>query len=404
MSTFTVKEETLKEILSKLAPVVGDNSQNLNDNCVSIVVLDNNQIALSATNVNEYATIVADCVANDYDPNGRNEFSLVDFKRFKSIIDTVPGNDDVIITESGNGNINVDYGSRVGTKPIVVTAINTPFLQSPNTTYVDTVTVEMKILQESLKEATSIVQKDDVTVDACMHLQFDGYDIKMMAFDSKNGRVYRSMTKTGTGSNNNVGILLQCKKVAKAMKMFDNAVDVKINISNDFINITQKTASGSSDITEINYWIRRINVLFPSAFDQLFDVKSIQWATLNVDDVLNSLKRVIAIQDNDLTTEAVTLEIKGSEATFYKNSQYGDITDTIYSSTNVSDDFSDQFKADTLLEIINNFKKNNISTFTIGKPKKTKSSSTNNHYLLSQDEFNSPATFVLLGQGPTTTP
>ena len=124
---------------------------------------------------------------------------------------------------------------------------------------------------------------------------------------------------------------------------------------------------------------------------------------MNVDDVLNSLKRVIAIQDNDLTTEAVTLEIKGSEATFYKNSQYGDITDTIYSSTNVSDDFSDQFKADTLLEIINNFKKNNISTFTIGKPKKTKSSSTNNHYLLSQDEFNSPATFVLLGQGPTTT-
>jgi hypothetical protein len=224
----------------------------------------------------------------------------------------------------------------------------------------------------------------------------------MISFDNSFGRVYKSESQTKY-NNSKVQFLLRVKKLNKIFKMFNNADDIEINITKDFIEILQGTKTNASALDDIRYYIRRINVAFPTAFDQLFDVKSIEWATLNVDDTLNSLKRSLAIEDNDLTTEIVTVNIKGSDVTIHKNSQYGDMTDTISSSTPVSVEVTDQFKAKTLLEIVNNFKKDNISTFTIGKPiLNVSTTNSNGHFLLSQDGFNSPSQFVLLGQGKTT--
>ena len=401
MSTFTVRSKDFKEALNKLAPIVGDNSQNLNDNCIFLENHPNNILAINVTNVNEFGTIDIVCSGNDFSNNGSNAFPIADFKRFKSIIDTIPDTDDVIVEGTPKGNLTIDYGTRCG-KPITVTAMTSQFLSKPGMVNCDNITLETNILKDALQEAASIVQHDDVTIASCMFVTIAGNDVKMISFDNSFGRVYKSESQTKY-NNSKVQFLLRVKKLNKIFKMFNNADDIEINITKDFIEILQGTKTNASALDDIRYYIRRINVAFPTAFDQLFDVKSIEWATLNVDDTLNSLKRSLAIEDNDLTTEIVTVNIKGSDVTIHKNSQYGDMTDTISSSTPVSVEVTDQFKAKTLLEIVNNFKKDNISTFTIGKPiLNVSTTNSNGHFLLSQDGFNSPSQFVLLGQGKTT--
>ena len=109
MFNIQIAKKDLAEALSYVESTVGNNSQNLGDDCVSVTDLGTNILEIYTTNSVEFSKIQVILTSGSVGKIERMPY--VNFKRFKAMIDSIPDNEYVMIKATVN-DIEINYGTR----------------------------------------------------------------------------------------------------------------------------------------------------------------------------------------------------------------------------------------------------------------------------------------------------
>lgn len=393
MFNIQVSQKDLAKALSYVESTVGNNSQNLGDDCVSITDLGTNKIEIYTTNSIEFSRVE---VVLSNGSSKKEKMPFVNFKRFKTMIDSIPDSEYVSIKSNVN-DIEINYGTRK--KPLKLTGSTNGIVNLP-TSFMNTITINRRIIEKGLNKACSIIKDDTVNpLSNCIRIKTDAFNVEITAIDAKNNRMM--LYKDVTTDSNNGNVVIEANKFKKAFSMFDSFVDVEFetNTNNTVIKVSGSDMSqnSSSMITSAEYYTRTISGIYPGTVASSFDNVS-EFAIVNKDELKASLMRINAIEDNTIGSGTMDLKIDKDLVSIIKTSQYGIVEDSFNIENTINNPIFDTFKAKPLAEILKNFADNasygSPNTFCIGK-----TTGNMNAYVLKEDSTNNTAMFLILPYG-----
>jgi hypothetical protein len=364
MFNIQVSKKDLSVALESIASTVGNNSQNLGDDCISITDMGTSTIELYTTNGIEFsrATIILSSASS-----GKiTRMPFVNFKRFKSIIDSIPDGEFITIKSNVN-DIEITYGMRK--KPLKLTGAMNGIIPLPNfTTTNSDIIVEKELIKNVLGKACSIIKDENSgTLAGCMRINTNGADIEITAVDVKNNRIFLHKAQT---LNNNFGdLLVEANKLKKAFKLFNDFNDIKFEYNANIIKISGSDPISNNVLLESEYYLRILSGTYPNNITGLFNNIS-EFAIVNKDEIKASLTRINAIEDTTIGSGTLDLSIDKNVVNLVKISQYGKVEDSFNAENEISYQIKDIFKVKSLAEILNTFADNitynSPNTFEIG--------------------------------------
>ena len=401
-TSFEIPASELKDTLSRLSQTVG-NEQQYNNDCLYMEQQVSGSVKFATTNVSEY-TVIENVITNGNMSGNTFIYPLVNFKRFKSIIDTFDDNVDVEISDKGNNSLNIN--PLAAGSPISLNAKFDNFLSVPipSNAVPEEIDVDNSTLCSIATGAGTIVHSKESTIDACVSIQTDKSGIKAVAFDKDNGRVY--YYQNPYNAFNNANVVIEVDKLSRVMKTFKNDAVINIKVYNNvtlFEGSRNITNNNSNYIVSSQYYSMQLNNTFPTALTSLFgNLSQVEWAEIESDKMKDSLSRAIAIEDSQIATESINISVNKDDFVISKNSQFGDLKDVIKSSTIVNNNLNCNFKPKALLDIVKSFGTPHLS---FGKGIGIGTSATkSDHYIITDDPSNSCSYYAIVNYQPSNTP
>ena len=365
MFNIQVSKKDLSVALESIASTVGNNSQNLSDDCISITDMGTSTIELYTTNGIEFsrATIILSSASS-----GKiTRMPFVNFKRFKSIINSIPDGEFITIKSNVN-DIEITYGMRK--KPLKLTEATNGIIPLPNfTTANSDIIIEKELIKNVLGKVCSIIRDENSgTLAGCMRINTNGADIEITAVDVKNNRIFLHKAQT---LNNNFGdLLVEANKLKKAFKLFNDFNDIKFEYNANIIKISGSDPISNNVLLESEYYLRVLSGTYPNNITGLFNNVP-EFAVVNKDEIKASLTRINAIEDTTIGSGTLDLSIDKNVVNLVKISQYGKVEDSFNAENEISYQIKDVFKTKSLAEILNTFADNvtynSPNTFEIGE-------------------------------------
>ena len=316
MFDITIEQKVLMKALEYLEPTVGKNANSLGDNCVSMRTTGNGSLEMYTTNTVEFTKLEAIVGAGG---NTQEQAPLVDFKRFKAIIGSIPQNEHVSLKASVN-DLLINFSLKP--TPIKLVGCANGMLPLPTMpTAVDMLSIPKSLVEEALNCACGIItDSTSAPIYNCVRIATSGISVEVTGLDFTGKRTF---VKTGVATNNNPTgvVLVEASKLKKAMKVYEDFYEMEFNMSNNLVMINgadpipqyQQKAAGM--ITDIAYFARRINGVYPVNIAQNFVPAPVEFSEINKEEVLNAIARVKAIEDKTVSNDTIQFEVVGNAAT-----------------------------------------------------------------------------------------
>jgi len=368
MFNVQVDRNDLFRAIEAVSSTVGNNSQNLGDDCISITDMGNFEMEIYTTNSVEFSKVNISMASGTASSSKPEKMPFVNFKRFKSMIESIPTGEYVTIKSNVN-DIEITYGTRQ--KPLKLTGSSNGMIPLPTVQGINEITIDKNIIENSIKEATTIIN-DDATnaLASCIRISCNSYNVEVTSIDTKNNRMY--MHKA-TSTESNIGdVLIEGNKFKKALKLFTDFRDLNFESNNNVIKVfgSDINAYANSSLLSAEYYSRVLAGNYPTNISSMFDNIS-EYAKVNKDELKNSLIRINAIEDNTIGSGTMDLTIDNNFINIVKTSQYGTVEDSFGIENTITSPIKDTFKSKALAEILKNITDNasygSPNTFEIGK-------------------------------------
>lgn len=406
MFNIQVARDDLLSAIQAVSSTVGDASQGLGDDCISITDLGNNFIRIYTTNSFEFSSV--EIVLTKGSASKPERMPFIEFKRFKTIIESIPKGEYVNIKASTN-DIEIDYktfGNKG--KPVKLTGATNSMIPLPTFTPTDSLCIDTKLIKSSIDKICSITKSDPNNLySGCFKISTDQYDVDFISIDNKNNRMCLC---SGTNTNVNKGsMFLEADKFKKAFKqlfMEYDDINMETNGNLNCIKGNTKINSSSTVLYSPTYYARVLNGTFPPVIKSMFDNVH-DFVEIDKDELTASLTRIGAIEDNVIGAGTMELRIHNNVIDIIKTSQYGIVEDSFDTNTESSISFSEVFKAKPLAEILKNFQSTpdvayGHTSFEIGVG--VNSVNNTNYYVLKEGSSKDciDAKFLMIGLGQQT--
>ena len=363
MFNISIEQKVLIKALEYLEPTVGKNATGLGDNCLCMQTTGNGSIEMYTTNTLEFTKLEAIVAVGG---NTKDVAPYVDFKRFKTIIGSIPANE-VVSLEASVNDILINFALKK--TPIKLVGCNNGMIPLPTNQFPSStmVTVPKAFIKQAVDNVCSIVTDSVSTpIYNCMRIFTSGMGVEVTALDMTGKRTF---AQSGTATNNNPQqeILLEASKFKKSLKLFEDFNELEFYMDQNMVRVdgTDPVTYGlktNGMITNISYFARRLNGAFPANIKANFNPMPAEFSELSKEEVLNCFMRIKAIEDQT-NGGTIGFEIDGANAIITMNSAYGNVEDSIAAENSVSRTFKTQFKYENLSDIM---KVIGTDTFEIG--------------------------------------
>ena len=353
MFDITIEQKTLAKALEYLEPTVGKGGSNLGENCISMKTTGNGSIEMYTTNSIEFTKLEA---IVSFGGNTQEQAPYVDFKRFASIIKSIPENEIISIKENVN-DLMINYALKK--TPIKLVGDTNGMIPLPTNQFPasSVMSIPKSFITEALNNVCSIIVDSASTpIYNCMRIFTDAMNIEVTALDM-NGK--RTFTQSGlaTGSNPTSDVLIEASKFKKSIKIFEDYTEIEMSMDNNMIHVSGDVPVSSYSqktkgmIMEIEYFARRLNGAYPTNITSTFSPLPTEFAEINKEELLNSFSRVKAIEDSS-TNGNIGFELNNGDIIITTSSAYGNLEDVIPLENSVSSSFKATFKHSSLSDIM----------------------------------------------------
>lgn len=353
MFDISIEQKVLIKALEYLEPTVGKNATGLGDNCLSMKTTGNGSIEMYTTNTLEFTKLEAIVAVGG---NTQEIAPYVDFKRFKTIISSIPANEVVSLKESVN-DILINYALKK--TPVKLVGCNNGIMPLPSNQFpsANMVTIPKSFVTQAVNNVCSIITDSaSAPIYNCMRIFTSGTGIEVTALDMTGKRTF-AQSGTATGNNPQQDILLEASKFKKSLKLFEDYNELEFYMDQNMVRVdgtdlvqsyAQKT---NGMINNISYFARRLSGAFPSNIKMNFNPMPSEFSEISKEELLNCFTRIKAIEDQT-NGGIIGFEINGNSAIVTLNSAYGNIEDIITTENTVSKTFKTQFKYESLNDIM----------------------------------------------------
>ena len=321
-----VLKETLMAALSAVESTVGDNSQNLGCDCVSITDLGNNTLEIYTTNSVEFSKVNIIVIMGSR--NVIEHMPYVNFKRFKNIINSVDDNEYISIKSVVN-DIEINYGTRK--KPIKLTGSTNSMISLVNNfgTPTTSLSISKTIIKDALEGSCAIIKDNkSPSINDCMDIEYDKNDITISSVDVTSNRIYCYRGETVDIQNGHVTI--EANKLKKAFKLFEPYNIVQFESNGNMIKIKGDDPMNKKDslFESAEYYLRQIAGSFPPNLPSYTEPNRASMVTIDKANFVSSLERVKAIEDTTTNPGCVNINVFNDVINITKTTQYGIIEDS----------------------------------------------------------------------------
>ena len=377
-----VLRETLLAALNAVESTVGDNSQNLGCDCVSITDLGNNTLEIYTTNSIEFSKVNIIVIMGS--SKTVEQMPYVNFKRFKNIINSVDENEYISIKSIVN-DIEITYGTRK--KPIKLTGSTNSMISIVNNfnNVTSSITLPKHVLKDALAGTCSIIKDGkSPSINDCMDIDYDKNDITITSIDVTSNRIYCYKTEAVDIQNGHVTV--EANKLKKAFKLFEPYNLVKIETNGNLIKISGDDPINKKDslFESAEYYLRQIAGSFPQNLTSYMEPDKAQSAIIDNKSFIASLERVKAIEDTTTNPGCVNINIFNDVINITKSTQYGILEDSFGVTNTFNVPINVTFNVSNLFDIVKNFDNGN---FYLANP--SKMSATSGYLLYSEKDLKS---------------
>ena len=352
MFNISIEQSVLMKALEYLEPTVGKNSNGLGDNCLSMKTTGNGSIEMYTTNTVEFTSLEAIVAVGG---NTQDLAPYVDFKRFKSIISSIPSNE-IVSLEASVNDLLINFALKK--TPIKLVGCTNGMIPLPTNQFpaATMVTIPKDFIAQAINNACTIITDSVSTpIYNCVRIFTSGMNVEVTALDMTHKRTF---VQEGTATNNNPqqDILIEASKFKKSLKIFEDFQELELNMDQNMVVVDatdivhsyyQKT---KGMISNIRYYTRRLTGAFPSNIKASYNVMPTEFCEINKEEFLNSLTRIKAIEDQS-NGGIIGFEVNNSTAIITLNSSYGNIEDSINTENTISTSFKTSFKHENLSDI-----------------------------------------------------
>lgn len=351
MFDITIEQKTLFKALEYLEPTVGKGNNNLGENCICMKTTGNNSIEMYTTNTIEFTRLEAIVGSGG---NTIESAPLVDFKRFKAIIATIPENEFVSL-KAGVNDLFINFSLRK--TPLRLTGIATGMIALPNNALPQssTISIPRLYLQSVLSDFNKMItETQSAPIYNCMRIDTSANNIEITAVDM-NG--HRTMARSGLATTNNptATVLIEIAKFNKSVKIFEEFDEVELSMDNAIIcangAVSNNNTKTAGMINGISYYTRRLTGAFPANIRQNMVPLPTEFAEINIEELQKVFQRVKAIED-DASKGLVRFDANNNNVTISYNTTHGDLEDNIQLDNTISKQIATVFKYDNFGDII----------------------------------------------------
>lgn len=353
MFDIKIEQPYLMKAIEYLEPTIGKNIKGLGDNCISIKTTGNGSISMFTTNTVEFTELEV-IIANG--GTTQDQAPLVDFKRFKGIISTIPPTEVVTLKESTN-DLLISFGMKK--TPIRLVGYTTGIVPLPTNQFPasNLVSIPKTLIQNVLKNVCSIIEDNDASpIYNCMRIYTDHNTVEVTALDVTNKRTF---TQSGVATCNNPkqDILIEASKLKKSMKLFEDFNEMEFIMDANMIRVeaidplaavNQKT---KGMVSNIRYYCRRLSGAFPTNIKNSFYPQPKEYVEINKEELTESFLRAKAIEDQT-SSGIIRIQLSAGNITIGMNTTHGDIEDDITAVNNPAIGFASVFKYPNLMDIL----------------------------------------------------
>lgn len=362
MFDISIEQKVLMKALDYLEPTVGKNATGLGDNCICMKTTGTGSVEMYTTNTVEVTKLEAIISAGGAT---KDTAPYVDFKRFKTIISSIPDNEVVSIKANVN-DLLINFALKK--TPIKLVGCNNGMIPLPTNNFTDTIIVPKNFVSNAVNNVCSIITDSSSTpIYNCMRIFTSNMGVEVTALDMADKRTF---VQSGTATNNNPqqDVLLEASKLKKSLKLFEDYNELKLSMDNTTVcimgddpvsNYAQKT---KGMITDITYFARRLTGAFPANIKANFNPMPVEFVEINKEEILNCFTRIKAIEDKT-SNGIIGFEVNNNNCILTFNSSYGNVEDNIATENNVTRTFKTMFKYESISDIM---KVIGTDTFEIG--------------------------------------
>lgn len=363
MFDVTIEQPVLMKALEYLEPTVGKNVNGLGDNCVSMRTTGNGSIEMYTTNTIESTALEA---IVSLSPKTVEQAPMMDFKRFKAIVATIPENEMIKMTATVN-NLNISFG--MATKPLTLVGCNNGMIPLPNNTFngCSVVAVPKSVISQALGRVCAVVTDSTASpIYNCMRIATNQQEIEITALDVACKRTFVQMSKA-TGNNPTADILVEATKMKKSMRLFEDFNELYFRMDSNIILIeaadpvAQMSMKSKGMITNIRYYCRRLGGNFPANIRKNFYPLPPSFMEINTAELMECLARVKAIEDQT-SGSMIGFEVDGGNVMVSMTTVHGVLEETIPTANKAPGSFKTVFKYPNLTDILKTL---NSTTFEI---------------------------------------
>lgn len=362
MFSVSIEQSTLMKALEYLEPTVGKNSTGQGDNCIGMRTTGNGSMEMYTTNTLEFTKLEAIVAMGG---STQEVAPHVDFKRFKTIISSIPSYE-IVSLEANVNDLLINFSLKK--TPLKLVGCTTGMMSLPNVTAASPVTIPIASVKTATDNVCSIITNNANTpIYDCMRIYTNNIDIEVTAIDVTGKRTFVQLD-TGTTNNPTQEILLEAHKFKKSLKLFEDYRELEFYMTQNMVLVAgadimptyyQKT---KGMIDNVCYYARRLSGAFPTNIRANFKQLPTEFAEIGREELLNCFTRVKAIEDQT-SGGLIGFEANKGNVVVTLNSAYGNIEDSIATENSIVKTFKTVFKYDNLSDIM---KVMDSDTFKIG--------------------------------------
>ncbi len=356
MFDVTVEQPMLYKALEYLEPTVGKNAHGLNDHCLYMQTTTAGSMEMYTTNSVEYTAL--ELIVGTAS-TGVSNAPCVDFKRFKTIIGSIPVGCMVKIVANVDDLI-ISFGTPA--KKIKLVGCNGNMIPLPNSNFTvdDNVSIPKDALSQALTKVCAIVSDNETNpIYNCMRIATDDLDIEFTALDIACKRTFVSKAKA-TGSNKGQVVLLEASKMKRSLKLFEDYNEIVVAMNGNLIlvqaddPVAQLSMKTKGMITNIRYYCRRLSGNFPSNIAKNFTPAPQEFMEVSTNEFLNCCRRVKAIEDKT-SGGIIHVKTQGEDLNVSMKTTQGFVNEDVITIHNPAVSFDTNFKYTNLTDIVKSF-------------------------------------------------
>jgi len=365
MFEISIEQSVLAKAIEYLEPTVGKNTKGLGDNCISMCTTNHNTVELYTLNTVECTALEA-IVSFSSAPNEVAPY--VDFKRFKTIILSIPANEIISIKE-GINKIDISFG--LNKRPVSLVGCNNGMIPRPmaqSSANANCISIPKNLVQRTLTRACAIItDSNSAPIYNCIRFSSHMNNIEATALDISRKRTFVEHGKA-VCNNPDDEVLVEASKLKKSMKLFEDYNEIEFTMDCSVIQlkaadpVAQNSMKTKGMIDNIRYFCQRISGNFPNNIGKNFSTLPNEFIELNVDDIYKCFTRIKAIEDKT-SAGVINFDANNNGVIISMNTTCGNVEEEISSVQYTNSLFSVKFKYPDIMDIL---KVIGTGTFEIG--------------------------------------